>query len=207
MELKGISAFAYGPNFLLVAYEDLRLEVYSLQLRLIKSIKDFSTKRVTYLKLLTVPKGYENIILLSNQGNKLFAHRIEKSFFSVLSVKLNHELVTELNYPVTNICEIPAMFRNYLQKDPQYKNSSLFAVAAINTIFIFSLNYSKLDSEVFCKRVYFRRAESATCSWISWGEASILAPSRDIKGEKLILNYSFDNRLHLVALNDQEKYD
>ena len=38
LELKGISAFAYGPNYLLVAFEDLRLEVYSLQLRLVKEM-------------------------------------------------------------------------------------------------------------------------------------------------------------------------
>jgi hypothetical protein len=60
-----------------------------MQLKLIKSIKNFSQRRVTYLKILTVPKNYESIIILTNIGNKLNIHRIEKSFFSVLAVKLS----------------------------------------------------------------------------------------------------------------------
>ncbi len=36
MEIRGITAFAYGPNYLVIAYEDLRLEVYSMQMKLIK---------------------------------------------------------------------------------------------------------------------------------------------------------------------------
>jgi hypothetical protein len=79
LEFRGITAFAYGPTHLLIAFEDLRLDVYSMQLRLIKSIKNFTTKKVTYLKLLAVPKGYESLIVLANVGNKLTVHRIEKS--------------------------------------------------------------------------------------------------------------------------------
>ena len=60
-----------------------------MQLKLIKSIKSFSTRRVTYLKILTVPKNYESIIILTNIGSKLNVYRIEKSFFSVLSVKFS----------------------------------------------------------------------------------------------------------------------
>lgn len=64
-------------------------------------IKNFSTKKVSYLKLLTVPKNYESIILLGNVGAKLFIHRIEKSFFSVLAVKLSHDILSDLDFPVT----------------------------------------------------------------------------------------------------------
>jgi|JI9StandDraft_1071089.scaffolds.fasta_scaffold256046_2 hypothetical protein len=99
------------------------------------------------------------------------------------------------------------MFRYYLQRDAQYRNSSLLAVAAINNIYILAINHSKLDSEVFIKKIYHRKQEDATCSTVSWGEASIQAPSRDIKGEKLILNFSFDNRLYFVALKEVDKED
>lgn len=88
LDFKGITAYAYAPQYLIIAYEDLRLDIYSLQLKLIKSIKNFSTRRITYLKILTVPKNYESIIILTNIGGKLLVHRIEKSFFSVFSVKL-----------------------------------------------------------------------------------------------------------------------
>ena len=103
LQLKGITAFAYGPGYLLIAFEDLRLEVYSLQLKLIKVIKNFSAKRVTYLKILTVPKAYESIIVLANVGSKLYIHRIEKSFFSVLAVKFTLDIITDLDFPVTSI--------------------------------------------------------------------------------------------------------
>lgn len=207
LEFRGITAFAYGPTHLLIAFEDLRLEVYSMQLRLIKSIKNFTTKKVTYLKLLAVPKGYESLIVLANVGNKLTVHRIEKSFFSVLAVKLSHEVIADLDFPVTQITEIPPLFRYYLQRDPQYRSVSLLAVSAINSVYILAINHTKLDADVFWKRIYFRKSDEATCSSVSWGEANIQAPSRDIKGEKLVLNYSFDNRLFFVALREVEKYD
>lgn len=92
-------------------------------------------------------------------------------------------------------------------KDASYKNGSLFAVSAINSVYIFSINYAKLDSEVFHKKVYHRKNDLATCSWISWGEGNIHAPSREIIGEKLVLNYTFDNKLFTAALNEVEKYD
>lgn len=202
LELKGITAFAYGPNYLAIAFEDLRLEIYSLQLKLIKVIKNFSTKKISYLKLLTVPKNYESIILLANVGAKLFIHRIEKSFFSVLAVKLSHDILSELDFPVTCVTEIHPLFRFYLQRDAQFRNCSLFAISAVNAIFIYTLNYAKLDTDVFWKRIYSRKSDDATCSWVSWGEANIQAPSRDIKGDKLILNYSFDNRLFFAALKE-----
>jgi hypothetical protein len=58
MNVSGITAFSYGPNFLIIAFKDLRLEVYSIDLKLIKSFKKFFTRPVTFLKLLSVPKGY-----------------------------------------------------------------------------------------------------------------------------------------------------
>ena len=72
-------------------------------MKLIKVIKNFSAKRVTYLKILTVPKAYESIIVLANVGSKLYIHRIEKSFFSVLAVKFTLDIITDLDFPVTSI--------------------------------------------------------------------------------------------------------
>ena len=74
------------------------------------------------------------------------------------------------------------MFRFYLQRDAQYRNCSLLAISAINAVYILAVNLSKLDSDVFWKRIYTRKQEDATCSTVSWGEASIHSPSRDIKG-------------------------
>lgn len=58
MDMKGITAFAYGPTHLIVAFEDLRLEIYTMQLKLVKVLKNFSAKRINFLKLLAVPKTY-----------------------------------------------------------------------------------------------------------------------------------------------------
>ena len=94
LDVRGITAFAYGPTHLLIAFEDLRLEIYSLQLKLIKVLKNYSTKRITFLKLLAAPKNYESLIVLANVGSKLIVNRIEKSFFSTLAVKLTHDVLT-----------------------------------------------------------------------------------------------------------------
>lgn len=88
MDIRGATAFSYGPTFLIIAFADLRLEVYSLQLKLIKVLKNFSQKKISFLKILSVPKAFESIIILTCEGRKVFVHRIEKSMFSTLSVKL-----------------------------------------------------------------------------------------------------------------------
>lgn len=49
------------------------------------------------------------------------------------------------------------MFRFYLQRDAQYRNCTLLAISAINSVYILSVNLSKLDSDVFWKRIYTRR--------------------------------------------------
>jgi hypothetical protein len=74
-----------------------------MQLKLVKVLKNFSAKRITFLKLLAVPKNYESLIILANIANKLSVHRIEKSFFSTLAVKLSHDIITDLDFPITYI--------------------------------------------------------------------------------------------------------
>lgn len=77
MPVKGVTAFGIGPLHLIIAYEDLRLEVYSMQqLKLIKVLKNFSTKKINFLKILSAPKGFESIVLLTCEGRKVFVHRI-----------------------------------------------------------------------------------------------------------------------------------
>ena len=58
LNVRGITAFCYGPTHLLIAFEDLRLGIYNMQLKQIKVLKNFSSRRITYLKLLATPKGY-----------------------------------------------------------------------------------------------------------------------------------------------------
>jgi hypothetical protein len=66
LNIHGATAFSYGPNYLIIAYNDKRLEIYSMQLELIKEIRNFSEKKISFLKILTVPKTYENIIILTS---------------------------------------------------------------------------------------------------------------------------------------------
>lgn len=58
MNIREATAFAYGPNYLIIAFKDLRLDVYNMQLKLIKSIKKFSLRPITFLKILAVPKAF-----------------------------------------------------------------------------------------------------------------------------------------------------
>ena len=93
MNVSGITAFSYGPNFLIIAFRDLRLEVYSLDLKLIKLFKKFFTRPITFLKLIMVPKGYENVIFLSHDDRSVHIHRLERSILSKLSAKLDKILI------------------------------------------------------------------------------------------------------------------
>jgi len=93
MDLSGISSFSYGPNFLLISFRDLRLEVYSLDQKPIKSFKKFFNRPASFLKQLLVPKGYESIVFLSHDDRDIYAHRLEKSLLSKLSSKLNKKII------------------------------------------------------------------------------------------------------------------
>ncbi len=47
-----------------------------MQLKLVKVLKNFSNKRINFLKLLAVPKNYESMIILANVGLKLIVYRV-----------------------------------------------------------------------------------------------------------------------------------
>ena len=103
MDVRGVTAYAYGPNYLVIAYESRTLEVYDMNLQLVKALKEFTPKKISFIKILNVPKTYENIILLYNIGNKVSICRLEKSFFSKLSCKLTSDVITGLEFPVTQM--------------------------------------------------------------------------------------------------------
>ncbi len=42
LDIRGVTAYCYGPNYFIIAYEDLRLDVYTMGLKLVKSIKNFT---------------------------------------------------------------------------------------------------------------------------------------------------------------------
>ena len=193
LNIRGATAFAYGPTHLIIAYEDLRLEVYSLQLRLIKTLKNFSFEKISFVKILQVPKGFESIVLLANSGKKLLVYRIEKSFFSTLSCKLSKIIIDRLEYPVTQIMEIPTLFRVYLRKDKEYRDCSLVCISAVNKLFILKINHFRIGLDDFVTIDHVKHYPEVTTNSISWGEANVEAPSRFINGEKLVLTYSFGN--------------
>ncbi len=58
LQVRGITSYCYGPGYFIVAYEDLRIDVYNMQLKLIKSLKNFTQKKITFLKILSVPTNY-----------------------------------------------------------------------------------------------------------------------------------------------------
>ena len=76
MNITGATAFAFGPHYLIIAFTDLRVEVYSLQLKLIKSLKKFSMRKITFLKILNTPRPTEMIIILAAEDKKIYVHRI-----------------------------------------------------------------------------------------------------------------------------------
>jgi hypothetical protein len=171
MDVRGATAFDYGPMYLLVAFEDRRLEVYTSnrQLKLVKSLKNFSADKITFLKILSTPKTCESIIFLSCSGKKLSVHRLEKSFFSTLAEKLCKPLLTDLQYPVTQIMEIPLIFRYYLRKDKEYKDCSLVAASAVNRIYILRVNHFRINMDDFITIDHIRKHEEITTNTVSWG--------------------------------------
>ena len=169
MNLRGATAFAYGPNYLIIAFEDLRLEIYNMQLKLIKTLKKFSLRKITFLKIVSTPKAFESIIILASEANKLYVHRIEKSLFSGLSCKLTKEIISNLEFPVTQITEIPAIFRYYLRRDTDYRDCSLICVSAINRIYILKVNHFLLSLDDFIKIVHVRNHPDITINTVSWG--------------------------------------
>lgn len=65
-------------------------------MKLIKSFKKFFSRATTFVKLLSIPKGYENILFLSHDNRDVYIHRLDKSLLSKYSSKLNKKIIENL---------------------------------------------------------------------------------------------------------------
>lgn len=173
LDVRGVTAYCFGPNYFLIAYDDLRLDVYTIGMKLVKTIKNFTERKITFLKIITTPPNYESIILLSHCGNDIMVHRIEKSMFSGLSHKYCKKIIHSLEFPVTSMIEIPHYFKYYLRRDPAYRDCTLIAVSAINCVWILKINLAKLNGDGFVTQDFFKRVHDIGTNSVSWGETSV----------------------------------
>lgn len=58
MDVPGISAYAYGPDFLAIGFDNCSMTIYSMDLKPIKEFKNFSKKKLTMIRLLRVPRSF-----------------------------------------------------------------------------------------------------------------------------------------------------
>jgi hypothetical protein len=110
-----------------------------------------------------------------------------------------------LEYPVTQIVEIPQAFRVYLKNDSTYRECSLVCVSAVNAVYIFKISHSRIFTEDFIVKVHEKKNNEVKVNSVSWGEAKIDAPSRFMSGDKLVLTYTFGNEVYFLALTEVEK--
>lgn len=115
-------------------------------------------------------------------------------------------MIGSLEYPVTQITEIPAIFKYYLRKDNDYRDCSLVCVSAINRVYILKINHFRIALDDFITIDHIRHHADVTINTVSWGEAHIDAPSRFIYGDKLVLTYTFGSEVYFLALREIEKY-
>ncbi len=89
--------------------------------------------------------------------------------FSTLSCKLSKVVISHLEYPVTQIMQIPALFRFYLRKDKDYRDCSLVCVSAVNKIFILKINHFRIGLDDFVTIDHVKNFPSITTNSVSWG--------------------------------------
>ncbi len=129
-------------------------------------------------------------------------HRIEKSMFSGLSHKFFKKIVNNLEFPVTQMIEIPNYFKYYLRKDPSYRDCTLVAISAINTIWVLKINLLKLNSDAFVQQDFFKRVHDIGTNSVSWGETNVDSSSRDFTGDKLTLTCTFGPKVYFFILKE-----
>jgi hypothetical protein len=98
--------------------------------------------------------------------------------------------------------EIPNYFRYYLRKDPAYRDCTLIALSAINCVWILKIDLTKLNADGFVKQDFFKRVHDVGTSSISWGETSVESSTRDLKGDKLVLNCTFGPKAYFFILKE-----
>jgi len=107
---------------------------------------------------------------------------------------------------VTQMIEISNYFKYYLRKDPSYRDCTLIAISAINTVWILKVDLAKLNGDGFVKQDFFKRVHDIGTNSVSWGETSVESSSRDWKGDKLTLSCTFGSKVYFFILKEVEKY-
>jgi hypothetical protein len=98
--------------------------------------------------------------------------------------------------------EIPNYCKYYLRRDPAYRDCSLIAVSAINTVWILKINLAKLNGDGFVTQDFYKRVHDIGTNSVSWGETSVESSSRDLKGDKLVLTCTFGPKVHFFILKE-----
>ena len=136
LDVHGATAFAYGPDYLVVAFENCSLIVYNMDLKVIKEFKNFTKKKLIMIKILRVPRSFEGLILITSSGRDMSVHRLEKTFFSALSLKLQVDVMSGLSQPVTHLSEIPLALQLLLYQDVSYQDTTLMAVMCLDKVWV-----------------------------------------------------------------------
>jgi hypothetical protein len=78
-------------------------------------------------------------------------------------------VIGNLEYPVTQMAEIPSFFKFYLRKDIDYKDCSLICVSAVNVVYILKINHFRLGLDDFITIDHVRKNPDITVNSVSWG--------------------------------------
>lgn len=104
--------------------------------------------------------------------------RMEKSFFSGLSIKTKKEILVKLANPIVQVIEAPTVLRPHLAKDVSYMDTELMAVVTMNIIYVVRFYTTRLTFERPWDVVYERKFESEATTSANWGEANIKSTSK-----------------------------
>jgi len=182
IDASGITAFAYGPSYLLVASEGGTLSAYSADLKPLKQFREFSAQNITFLKLVRSSKDFEGLAVIYSTGHDLVFCRMEKSFFSGLSIKSKKEIMAKLPSPIIQVIEAPTVLGPHLAKDVSYMDTELMAVVTMSAIYVVRFHTTRLTFERPWDVVYERKFESEATTSANWGEANIKSTSKEIYG-------------------------
>lgn len=154
MEAPGISSFAYGPNFLIAATEDCTLSIFGMDLKPIKQFKEFTSSKMTLLRILRTPKEFEGIMLLGSTGHDLTLFRFEKSFFSGLTLKSRKDILCKLPFPLTQLADSPECLNHHMSKDVGYMNTELICALTMNSLTVIRFSLTRLTFDKCWDIVY-----------------------------------------------------
>lgn len=70
---------------------------------------------------------------------------------------------------MTQICELPRLFKQYLTKDSDYRDCSLVCISSVNRIDVIKINHFRLDFDHFWEIVYTKNVTELGSNTVSWG--------------------------------------